>query len=78
VLAVCNFTPVPRHNMLLGVPEGGHWRELLNSDATEYGGSGIGNLGSVEAQPVPWHGWPRTVNVTAPPLACVLLAHEGS
>ena len=71
VLVVCNFTPVPRHNLLLGVPEAGFWREILNSDATVYGGSGLGNLGGVEAQPVPWHGRPRTVNLTAPPLAVV-------
>jgi 1,4-alpha-glucan branching enzyme len=72
VVAVCNFTPVVRHNVLMGVPEGGYWVELLNSDATLYGGSGVGNLGRVEAQPVPWHGWPRTLNITAPPLGCVL------
>ena len=47
VLVVCNFTPVPRENYLLGVPREGRWRELLNSDATYYGGSGIGNYGGV-------------------------------
>jgi 1,4-alpha-glucan branching enzyme len=62
--------------MLLGVPEGGYWREILNSDAAVYGGSGVGNLGGVEAQPVPWHGRPRTVNLTAPPLAVMLFRHE--
>ena len=71
VLVVCNFTPVPRHNVLVGVPEGGHWRELLNSDALDYGGSGQGNFGGVEAQPVPWHGRPRTLTLTLPPLACL-------
>ena len=73
-LAVCNFTPVPRHNVLVGVPQGGYWREVLNSDAETYGGSGVGNLGAVEAQPVPWHGRPRALNLTAPPLGFVLLA----
>jgi 1,4-alpha-glucan branching enzyme len=76
VLVVCNLTPVPRHNMLLGVPEPGYWREILNSDATVYGGSGVGNLGGVEAQAVPWHGQPQTVNLTAPPLAVVLFRRE--
>jgi 1,4-alpha-glucan branching enzyme len=73
VLIVCNFTPVPRHNVLVGVPEGGFWRELLNSDGADYGGSGMGNLGGVEAQPVPWHGWPRALTLTLPPLACLFL-----
>ncbi len=72
-LVICNFTPIPRTNILVGVPTGGTWHELLNSDAREYGGSGMGNLGGVEAQPVPWYGCPRTLNVTAPPLGCVIL-----
>jgi 1,4-alpha-glucan branching enzyme len=75
-LVVCNFTPVPRHSVLVGAPEAGHWREALNTDAEVYGGSGIGNLGGTDAQPVPWHGWPRTLTVTAPPLACVVFVHE--
>ena len=76
VLVVCNFTPVPRHNMVLGVPGAGFWREMLNSDAAAYGGSGLGNLGGVEAQPVSWHGRPYTVSITAPPLAVVLFRRE--
>ena len=75
-LVLCNFTPVPRHNVLLGVPEPGFWREALNTDAEAYGGSGIGNLGGADTQPVPWHGRPRTLNVTAPPLGCVVFVHE--
>src|SRR6185436_7062210 len=51
VAVVCNFTPVPRHNYRLGVPSGGRWRELLNSDAPVYGGSGMGNFGGAEATP---------------------------
>ncbi|HUZ10298.1 MAG TPA: 1,4-alpha-glucan branching protein GlgB [Acidimicrobiales bacterium] len=73
ILVVCNFTPVPRQNLLVGVPEGGRWRELLNSDALQYGGSGQGNLGGVEAQPVPWRGAPRTLTLTAPPLGSLFL-----
>ena len=58
VLVVCNFTPVPRHDYRIGVPEGGAWMELINTDAADYGGSGIGNLGTVRpaatAGPTPW------------------------
>jgi len=71
VLVVCNFTPVPRDNYVLGVPQGGFWQELLNSDAENYGGSGIGNLGGMEAAPVPAHGQYHSLSVTLPPLATV-------
>ena len=69
---VCNFTPVPRHNYHLGVPSGGFWRELLNSDAGDYGGSGQGNAGGVEAAPLPHHGRPWSLNITLPPLAILI------
>jgi 1,4-alpha-glucan branching enzyme len=71
VVVACNFTPVPRHNYRIGVPGAGHWDEVLNSDATLYGGSGQGNLGGAVAAPVPWHGRPESINVTLPPLAMV-------
>ncbi len=54
LLVVCNFTPVVRSNYRVGAPRGGIWRELLNSDAKEYGGSGVGNMGEVEAAPIPF------------------------
>jgi 1,4-alpha-glucan branching enzyme len=73
VLAVCNFTPVPRHHYAVGVPRGGFWRELLNSDAGIYGGSGLGNLGGVEAAPVPAHGRRFSLTLMLPPLAVVYL-----
>jgi len=73
VLVVCNFTPVPRYNYRVGVPAGRAWQEALNSDALEYGGSGHGNLGAVEAVPVPWHGRPYSVNLTLPPLGALFL-----
>ena len=78
LLAVCNFTPVVRHNYSVGVPQGGLWRELLNSDAGAYGGSGIGNFGAVEAAPVPAHGRAHALTLTLPPLGCILLKPEGS
>ncbi|MEM2865932.1 MAG: 1,4-alpha-glucan branching protein GlgB [Candidatus Hadarchaeales archaeon] len=77
VLVVCNFTPVPRYGYRVGVPRGGFWRELLNSDAREYGGSGLGNLGGVWAEPVPWHGRPCSLPLTLPPLGCLYLRPEG-
>jgi 1,4-alpha-glucan branching enzyme len=73
VLAVCNFTPVPRANYVVGVPCGGTWRELANSDAPAYGGSGVGNLGSVEAVPAAAHGRSHSLVLTLPPLAMILL-----
>jgi 1,4-alpha-glucan branching enzyme len=71
VLVVCNFTPVPRHNYMVGVPEGGFWRELLNSDAPLYGGSGMGNYGGVEAAPVSAQGRFHSLALTLPPLSTV-------
>jgi 1,4-alpha-glucan branching enzyme len=73
VLVVCNFTPVPRTNFLLGVPSRGLWREILNTDAREYGGAGWGNLGGVESAPVGAHGRLESVNLTLPPLATLIL-----
>jgi 1,4-alpha-glucan branching enzyme len=73
VAAVFNFTPVPRHDFRIGVPTGGFWEELLNSDAKEFGGSGQGNLGGVEATPVSSHGRPFSLELTLPPLAAVFL-----
>ena len=69
VLAVCNLTPVPRANYYVGVPQGGYWREILNSDATLYGGSGQGNLGGVDTAPVPMHGRYHSLCLTLPPLS---------
>jgi 1,4-alpha-glucan branching enzyme len=73
LIVACNFTPVPRHNYRLGAPGGGIWLELLNSDSRDYGGSGQGNLGALEAAPVPSHGFPYSLNMTLPPLAVVFL-----
>jgi 1,4-alpha-glucan branching enzyme len=77
VLVACNFTPVPRTNYLIGVPFGGPWREVLNSDARDYGGSGWGNLGGLDPVPFGVHGRPRALNLTLPPLACVYFKGEG-
>ena len=74
VAVVCNFTPMTHFNYRIGVPSSGFWKELLNSDARQYGGSGQGNLGGVEAAPVPFHGRPYSLTITLPPLATVFLS----
>src|SRR5688572_3397345 len=74
VLVACNFTPVPRHNYIVGVPDDGEWQELLNSDAAHYGGGGIGNFGGVLAAPVPAHGRFHSLSLALPPLAAVFFA----
>ncbi|MBZ5707297.1 MAG: 1,4-alpha-glucan branching protein GlgB [Acidobacteriia bacterium] len=76
VLIVCNFTPVPRPSYRVGVPHSGFWRELLNSDAREYGGSGLGNLGGLYAEDHPAHGRPYSLNLVLPPLTAVFLKAE--
>src|SRR5688572_3979145 len=76
VLVVCNFTPVPRENYLIGVPHGGYWREILNSDAPYYGGSGMGNYGGAQSSPVPAHGRYHAIRITLPPLAVLYFRHE--
>ncbi|MFO7866056.1 MAG: 1,4-alpha-glucan branching protein GlgB [Candidatus Aminicenantes bacterium] len=73
VVAVCNFTPAPRHNYRVGVPFGGDWQEVLNSDAREYGGSGQGNMGGAEARPLPFHGRSYSLPLMLPPLSVLVL-----
>jgi 1,4-alpha-glucan branching enzyme len=73
---VCNFTPVPRPNFRVGVPLPGHWREVLNTDAAIYGGSGQGNLGGVDTVPIPSHDEPQSLLITLPPLAVVVFEAE--
>jgi 1,4-alpha-glucan branching enzyme len=76
VLVACNFTPVVRERYRVGVPRAGAWREILNSDAPFYGGSGVGNLGRVQAEATPWHGKEQSLRLTLPPLATILLEPE--
>jgi len=79
LVVVLNFTPLPRHNYQVGVPRGGKWKEILNSDATLYGGSGQGNMGSIEAAPIPLHGRKWSATLTVPPLGAVfLLTQDGA
>jgi 1,4-alpha-glucan branching enzyme len=77
ILVALNFTPVVRQNYRIGVPGGGFWKEILNSDAEEYGGSGVGNAGGVKADEIQAHGRPFSVNVTLPPLAGLMFKLTG-
>ena len=76
VACVMNLAPVPREGYRVGLPHGGRWRELLNTDAEHYGGTNTGNLGGVEAEPLPWHGQPCSAALTLPPLGVVWLARD--
>jgi 1,4-alpha-glucan branching enzyme len=77
LVLACNFTPVVRHGYRIGVPRGGFYRELLNTDSEIYGGTNVGNAGGVTAEAIPYHGQPYSVQVTAPPLAALVLRPEG-
>jgi 1,4-alpha-glucan branching enzyme len=76
LVCVCNLTPVPREGYRVGLPRGGRWNEVLNTDAEQYGGSGVGNGGSVETEPLPWHGQPMSAALTLPPLGVLWLTPE--
>ena len=76
VLVAINYTPVPRDNYRVGVPFGGMWKEVLNSDATQYWGTGRGNMGGVEASPLPYAHWPKSLTISLPPLGAVILKPE--
>jgi 1,4-alpha-glucan branching enzyme len=73
VLICANFTPVVRHNYRVGLPRGGWYREIFNSDSQYYGGSNVGNPPSLQADDIPHHGRPHSLNITLPPLAAVVL-----
>jgi 1,4-alpha-glucan branching enzyme len=76
ILVVCNFTPIPRNNYRVGVPLGGFWQEVLNSDSENYGGSGCGNFGGLESAPVSFHGEDHSLSLTLPPLGIVVLKRK--
>ncbi|MDM0014007.1 1,4-alpha-glucan branching protein GlgB [Variovorax sp. J22P168] len=71
VVAVCNFTPVPRHGYRLGMPAAGRWREIINTDGHDYGGSGVGNS-PCDTEPQPWHGQAQSMAMSVPPLATLM------
>jgi 1,4-alpha-glucan branching enzyme len=76
VACVANFSGGPHANYRLGLPHTGRWRELINTDAADYGGSGVGNFGVIEARPEPWHGQPASAVLTVPPLGVLWLAPQ--
>ncbi len=73
VVVVCNMTPIVRHNYRIGVPAAGQYRERINSDASAYGGSGVGNLGAVNSEQIGAHGREHSLNLNLPPLAALIL-----
>jgi 1,4-alpha-glucan branching enzyme len=75
LVVVCNFTPIPRYQYRIGVPQMGHYAEVMNSDSAHYGGGNIGNLGGVEAERILWHAWPQSVSVTVPPLGVIVFRY---
>lgn len=77
VLVVCNLTPVYRERYRIGVPEGGWWQEILNSDSEIYGGSGKGNLGGVDAEEITSHKRPFSLDISLPPLSAVFFKRKG-
>jgi 1,4-alpha-glucan branching enzyme len=76
VVCVLNLSPVPRYEYRVGMPSSGRWREALNTDSAYYGGSGVGNLGGVDAEATPWHDQPYSALLTLPPLGAVWLVPE--
>ncbi len=76
LVCVANLSPVPRPGYRLGLPRSGRWVEALNTDSSFYGGTDTGNLGGVDAEPLPWHGQPCSAEVTLPPLGVVYLVPE--
>jgi 1,4-alpha-glucan branching enzyme len=76
VVVILNLAPVVRSGYRLGLPRSGRWVEALNTDSSYYGGGDVGNLGGVEADPIPWHGQPFSAEVTLPPLSALWLVPE--
>ncbi len=72
ILCAANFTPVPRFGYRVGVPRLGFWKEILNSDSTQYGGGGIGNCGGMEAEAIECHNMPCSLQLSLPPLGIVM------
>lgn len=75
VVVAGNCTPKPRYGYRVGVPAGGFWTEVINTDSEEYWGSGHGNFGGMEAENIPFHGRPFSLNLTLPPLSAVMFRH---
>ena len=75
LVCVANFAAVPHEGLRLGLPAAGHWDEVINTDADGYAGSGVGNMGAVQAVDEPWHGQPASATLRLPPLGTLWLRH---
>ena len=75
IAVVCNMTPVERR-MRLGLPDGGSWTEILNTDSAIYGGGNRGNMGMLKVEPEAWNGMPQSAMVTLPPLSTIYFRHD--
>jgi len=73
LVAIANFAPAVRADYRVGMPFAGSWVEVLNTDASEFGGSGVQNAGRIDTEPIGWHGRPQSVTLTLPPLATIWL-----
>ena len=78
LIVICNFTPEVRHDYRIGVPDKGAYVEVFNSDAEEFGGSGVKNVGSLQAKNFPWHNNSHSIQLTIPPLSTIYLKHEAA
>jgi 1,4-alpha-glucan branching enzyme len=76
VVFIANLSPIPRESYRLGLPRSGPWKELVNTDSHYYGGSDVGNLGGLLAEPVPWHEQPFSAELTLPPLGALWLVPD--
>ena len=76
VACIANFSAIPHLRYRVGLPRAGRWREILNTDAVSYGGSGVGNFGHIEAGPEPWHGLPASATITLPPMGVLWLTPD--
>jgi 1,4-alpha-glucan branching enzyme len=72
-VCVVNFAGIPHHNYRIGLPHAGVWEEIINTDSVHYGGSGVGNMGAVTAEELPWHFLPASVELFVPPLGALWL-----
>jgi 1,4-alpha-glucan branching enzyme len=77
LVCALNLSPTIRTSYRVGLPRSGHWHELVNTDSSYYGGTDTGNLGGVDAEPIPWHGQPYSAEITLPPLAALWLVPDG-
>ena len=77
IAVACNFSGVPHNDYRMGLPRGGRWKEILNTDDLAFGGSGVGNFGDLNAERIPWNGRPYSLNLQLPPFGVIFLEPAG-